>query len=509
MNVYSTPLEQKLLQELSESKHFLQEVANTSPDIIYVLDIHEAKFTYINERVTYLLGHNPSSIYNLGHDFFLDIIHPDDYLKRIEHVRDCKDLKDGEVKEIDVRWKMKDNTWNWFCIKDSVYKRDKNGNVVQTIGVARDINERKKTRQELEEKVRFIQTIAETSPDIMLLYDLTGNKIKYITKDIFSTLGYAHDSMLNMGKREIYEMIHPDDWIKVDEYQQGFMSISDQAVKEVEYRIRKSDGEWVWFHSRGKVFKRDNSGNVIQYISIIRDITQQKKAVEALIEAEKLAAVGSFVRTIVHEVRNPLTNINLAVSGLDHELSTKYNDLPGAKTFLDIIARNSTNINGLVKKLLLSSKAQTDELTKLDLSLLVDEILNDIMDTVSLRGVNVEKWYCSGNLIMANSEKLKIALTNVMVNAIEAMEHSSGILKLTIIQKDNSILLSVTDNGCGMTKEQQQKMFDPFYSNKAAGLGVGLANVKRILQHHHASIEVNSKPGQGTTFNIYFKSVNN
>lgn len=504
MNMHSTLLEQQLSQELSDSRHFLQQLVNTSPDIIYVLDITEVKFTYINERVTQLLGIEPSLLINDGHDFFLDILHPDDYINRIEHIKACKQMKDGEVMEIDVRWKMKDGAWHWFRIRDGAYKRDNKGNVIEIVGIARDIHDKKISRQQLEEKMHFIQAVADTSPDIMILYDLETNKIIYITKDIFELLGYEYEFILQMNKPQIHEVIHPDDREKVHLYQHSFATASDEDIKEVEYRVKKIDGEWVWFHSRGKVFKRDSVGNVTQYISILRDVSEQKKTVEALIDSERLSAIGSFVRTIAHEVRNPLTNINLALAGLEHELTNKAEGAEEVKTFIEIISRNSGNINSLIKKLLLSSKPQNDELVKIDLAVLLDEVASSIVDTIALRGADIEKQYSYGYFIMANPEKLKIAITNIIVNGLEATEANKGFMKLTLQKGNGLILLSVCDNGCGMTKEQQQRIFDPYYSSKPAGLGIGLANTKRILQHHNADVELTSQPEKGTAFHIRF-----
>jgi PAS domain S-box-containing protein len=501
MTVYTTRLEEQLSQELSESQHFLQQLVNNSPDIIYVLDINEVKFTYINDRIVQLLGSYPS----IGHDFFLDILHPDDYINRIEHIKACKEMKDGDVMETDVRWKMKDGSWHWFRIRDGVYKRDKGGNVIEVVGIARDIHEKKISRQELEEKAHFINAVAETSPDIMMLYDLGSNKIIYITKDIFELLGYKYESILKMDKPEIFDIIHPDDRKEVHLYQNSFASASDQDIKEVEYRVKKINGEWVWFHSRGKVFKRDSAGNVIQYISILRDVTQQKKTVEALIDSERLSAIGSFVRTIAHEVRNPLTNINLALAGLEYELSIQNNVEEEVKTFIAIISRNSANINSLIKKLLLSSKQQTDELLKVDLAVLLDEIINSVLDTISLRGAAIQKHYSYGYFIMADAEKLKIALTNIIVNGIEATEINKGFLEIKLQKENGSVLLSIGDNGCGLTQEQRQKIFEPYYSSKPAGLGIGLANAKKILEYHNASIDLSSQKGKGTTFLLHFK----
>ncbi len=105
---------------------------------------------------------------------------------------------------------------------------------------------------------------------------------------------------------------------------------------------------------------------------------------------------------------------------------------------------------------------------------------------------------------MADKEKLKIALLNIIVNASEATPPDEGIIEFSIKKHKTDFLLSITDNGHGLEKEQIDKLFDAFYTNKATGVGIGLNSVKNILHDHDAKIKVSSKPNVGTTFNLYF-----
>ena len=125
-------------------------------------------------------------------------------------------------------------------------------------------------------------------------------------------------------------------------------------------------------------------------------------------------------------------------------------------------------------------------------------------DRLFLKSIKVEKHYDEECLVTADPARLKIAFLNIIHNAIEAMEEGFGVLELSIKGKDEGVVLVIQDNGSGMTEEQLSKMFDIYYTSKPSGLGVGLANVRTILQEHNANVNVTSEPGEGTTFQIFF-----
>jgi signal transduction histidine kinase len=102
-------------------------------------------------------------------------------------------------------------------------------------------------------------------------------------------------------------------------------------------------------------------------------------------------------------------------------------------------------------------------------------------------------------------EKMKIALLNIVINAVEAMQPGNGVLKISTENKNGYIIASISDNGKGIAHDDLEKLFDPFYTDKPAGMGLGLTSTKNILNSHSAEIEVTSAPGEGTTFFISFK----
>ncbi|HTI90581.1 MAG TPA: ATP-binding protein [Puia sp.] len=215
---------------------------------------------------------------------------------------------------------------------------------------------------------------------------------------------------------------------------------------------------------------------------------------------EKFAATGRIARTIAHEVRNPLTNINLAVEQLQSELNGNANS---ADIMLEMIARNSARINLLITDLLNSTKFTELVYRRISVNQLLDETLELAKDRITLKNITVTKNYMNGICdVLVDPERIKIAFLNIIVNAIEAMEPGSGILQLKTFTKDDKCVISITDNGPGIDEESLSKVFEPYFTSKTRGTGLGLTNTQNIILNHNGHIGLESKKGIGTTFSI-------
>ena len=216
---------------------------------------------------------------------------------------------------------------------------------------------------------------------------------------------------------------------------------------------------------------------------------------------EKFAATGRIARTIAHEVRNPLTNINLAAEHLRSEIT------PNAETdlLLEMVSRNSNRINQLISDLLNSTKTAQLDFKSMNLNSLLDDSLELAQDRIELKGIKVIKEYgLDLPRILVDAEKIKIAFLNIIVNAIEAMEPQTGILKIKTLNKNNRCIVSISDNGKGLTKEELSNLFEPYFTTKENGTGLGLTNTQNIILSHKANVSAESLPGMGTTFTISF-----
>lgn len=238
----------------------------------------------------------------------------------------------------------------------------------------------------------------------------------------------------------------------------------------------------------------------------VDELKQLNIELEELRSIEKFAATGRIARTMAHEVRNPLTNISLATEQLKE--ATAQNE--ESTVLLTMISRNANRINDLVSDLLNSTRFQQLDFEKVSINQLIEETLELANDRVELNHIKVEKQYARDlGEISADKEKMKVAILNIIVNAIEAMEKNSGmekegILLLKIFRENDKCLLEIRDNGIGMDDDTLQKIFEPYFTKKNKGNGLGLTAVQNIILNHKGTIKVSSKPSEGTSFIIMF-----
>jgi len=219
-------------------------------------------------------------------------------------------------------------------------------------------------------------------------------------------------------------------------------------------------------------------------------------------QSEKFAATGRIARTIAHEVRNPLTNIDLAVSQIKNDLHHRDES---ADMLFTMVERNSRRINQLISELLSATRFAELNYTSVSINELLDEALALAKDRIDLNHIRVNKDFgvnvCN---ILVDAEKIKIAFLNLIVNAIEAVEPGNGVITIITRMEDNKCVVEINDNGHGMSEEQLNNLFEPYFTTKSNGNGLGLTNTQNIILNHRGSINVNSKPAHGTSFTIKF-----
>lgn len=232
----------------------------------------------------------------------------------------------------------------------------------------------------------------------------------------------------------------------------------------------------------------------------VKELDKSNTELMELRSIEKFAVTGRISRTIAHEVRNPLTNINLATEHLRSETPKgSENEL-----LFDMITRNSNRINDLISDLLNSTKAAHLIFKKQSVSELLDSSLGFAQDRLDLKKIKVIKDYAANVFIMADKEKMNIAFLNIIVNAVEAMSENAGILHLKTEVKNNRCIVTIKDNGKGMDKESLSRLFEPYFTTKEKGNGLGLTNTQNIILSHHASIIAESEESKGSAFIITF-----
>jgi PAS domain S-box-containing protein len=337
-----------------------------------------------------------------------------------------------------------------------------------------------------------------------------------ILKSLDAIIGFRNDCEIfiwNEGAERIFgytkeEVIGKDFEFLIPENlrKKGEKDFLISRVKEVGFisdyktqRIAKSGEVKEVSISRFPIF--DEKHECIGNVGIIRDITNEIKLEKELREKENLALIGAVVSSIAHNLSNPL---NIISGNADYLLIDKKENSEGFEE-LKVILEETTRITKSIRQLLNFSKPVTLMKEPLNINKILDEITENVKYISGIKEIEIKK-KTDKNLPLVNADKdlIKDVLYNLINNSIQAIT-SKGTLSIKTHEKDEHILIEISDTGAGISKENLEKIFKPFFSTKGygKGTGLGLSFAERVIKEHKGKIEVTSKPEKGTTFKIY------
>jgi PAS domain S-box-containing protein len=315
----------------------------------------------------------------------------------------------------------------------------------------------------------------------------------------FRDINLATSQLLEFEKadligRSLYDLIE-DKATKI-KIQEGLLTVGE--VVDLELVLMDKSQEKKYFVLTASTQRETNGDSYVQ--AILHDITNLKKAERATLYAEKLAAAGRLVRTLAHEVRNPLNNVQMATE----QLNTTH--IPeDDRIFLEIIQRNSKRIDNLIAELLDSYRPYEKTFKVTNLRAVLEDTMQMASDRIRLKGIGLSVNYPNEPcVIQADEEKLKIALLNIVVNATEAITNGSGKVDIQLSEKIDNYVVEISDNGCGIPTEILSKLFEPYFTSKRNGMGLGLASTLNIIQAHGGTIDVESEVNVGSKFIVRF-----
>jgi signal transduction histidine kinase len=229
---------------------------------------------------------------------------------------------------------------------------------------------------------------------------------------------------------------------------------------------------------------------------VLRDLTEQHDLQRRLIHQETLASLGQMAAGVAHEIRNPLGGIKMAMAVL-----AKHNGDALSREMTESMRSGVAEIESIVSHLLDYTRETRLDRQSFDVERIVREVVQALGSEARVRGVALS---CSqtfpGSVAgLVDGPRLRQVLTNVVRNAIEAADRRpSGRVEVTCHGREGAIVFEVIDNGIGMTPEERERMFLPFFTTKPTGTGLGLAIVKKIVDLHGGEIRVTSELGRGT-----------
>ena len=227
--------------------------------------------------------------------------------------------------------------------------------------------------------------------------------------------------------------------------------------------------------------------------------TAENEHIQAqLFRTEKLAEIGQLAAGVAHEIRNPLAGIRGAIEVLNE------NTLPAEvrqQLMVEILQRVD-RLNHAVQDLLEYAKPMSPSKTQLSLNDLLESVIQGLMHDPQLHEIEVVKHFRSQVVVNTDPVLVERIIINIFLNAVQAMEHS-GRLDITLDQKDEQALIAFTDSGPGIQAEYLDRIFNPFFTTRAKGSGLGLALCKKYMEELGGSVKVKSDLGKGSTFLVY------
>jgi len=235
-----------------------------------------------------------------------------------------------------------------------------------------------------------------------------------------------------------------------------------------------------------------------RFVLVERDITEFKELEKKFYESQKLAAIGQLSAGIAREVRNPLSSIKMSLQILEKRLQPDGNDL---KRFR-IAQREVEHLEKLVSDVLIYAKPLDPHKEPSDMRAVVEGALAMVEKSLKDKNIEVHKRFPEDlRSIPVDQAMLRQALINLFQNASDAME-PGGQLTISLKDMKHLITIEIEDNGCGIAEDDLPHLFNPFFTRKSYGTGLGLTQVKKIVDQHGGEIEVTSKMGEGTRFII-------
>lgn len=344
--------------------------------------------------------------------------------------------------------------------------------------------------QVIEENRRKYFGIFEKSHDIIILADCDKNIID-VNPSACKKLKATKEQLLNKSLKALF--------YNPREGQEFIDSIcNDTNISQSPYSFVTIEQQKIEVLLNANML--DESKQI--FLCVAEDITDKIKKEQVQRQLEKFAISGRIARLVAHEVRNPLTNILLAVSQFRQDPLPEQEE---AVEYLDIMERNCSRINELISELLNTTRLQELEMQKHDINKLVEQSIAFVEDRLRLNQVNLRLQLVPEPIyIEADEEKVLVAFTNLLVNAIEAMQPEQGELFVWVNPGQEKVQVIFTDNGQGIEPDVLARLFEPFYTSKANGTGLGLASTQNIILSHKGTISVESEPGNGSTFKISF-----
>ncbi len=499
----------QLREDLLEKETILQSLLDAYPDIIVFKD-QELRWKLANRATLRTFGIREDE-WQGRTDLELAERHPEfREVFQYCHLTDRMALKKKGLSRSLEEVPLNGEVRIYDVVKIPVFQNEK---LKGLLVIGHDITPLKRTHLKIKEYANRLRTLLDGLP-LGVIFVSPEGRIFEVNRKFCEIYGYRPEEVI--GKRGRF--LFPDEETWENFMQEMLQAIAEKGSYETEILQRRKDGTLFPLRALGR--RLENRGR----IWIVEDITAQKEAEQrtkqlerSLEQARRLESLAVLTGAVAHDFNNLLT----IILGRAQLLNQKVSQIPGAQRDVEIIIEACERAQHLVQQMLTFSGHQISEETPFDLNQLLKH-REELIQELARPGVEIV-FDLAPELppILGDPAKIEQALINLVENAVEAVGKgglvriSTALVEVSRLDLTRAIVgydlpegryvaLIVEDNGAGIPEEKIHKIFDPFFSTKEFGRGLGLASVLGIVRAHHGALLVESKPGQGTRFTLLF-----
>jgi PAS domain S-box-containing protein len=519
--------EELLKQQLQERNQLVESLIENSADMIEVIDT-EMRYTVWNKANEQQFGMSKEEV--MGRNI-LDVFPSIRNDKRMELIEDGLKGKATYRKELPCLSGRKTADFSYIPLHNA------DGTIIGLLIMAHDITERLKAakklkkaneelyyrNQALQEAYAFNRHITDLAPNGIYVYDkVKGNNV-FINKHALELYGYTERELEEMGQDFVNRVIHPDDLPALSEKLKKHETATDDAMMELEYRIRNKEGQYRHMFTREAIFKRNQNGVPEQFIGVTVDVTDIKMAEKELREKnlalqQSNEELASFNYIASHDLQEPLRKIQTFGNYLEE---TEKGLSDQGKSSLRRMQMAAARMRNLINDLLAFSRVSMvkEELAQVNLNDILKQAKSSLRTSLNEKGARIET--CDLPMVQGVSFQLQQLFENMIGNSVKYCEPGVAPV-VTIASKEVSTeqaealgllpgwtyqCISLQDNGIGFDQQYADKIFELFQrlhtKSEYPGTGLGLAICKKIVQNHGGHIQATSKPGEGAVFEIF------
>jgi two-component system sensor kinase FixL len=335
------------------------------------------------------------------------------------------------------------------------------------------------------------RAVFESAVDGIIVIDDQG-RIEAFNGAAERVFGYRADEVVGQN----VSVLMPEPYARDhDKYVARYLETRERRIIGIGREVtgRRKDGSTFPHHlSVGEA----TIGGETKFIGIVRDLSERVALEAKLREESSLARVGELAAVLAHEIKNPLA----AVSGAIQMISVRFAPGSEERGIVQEVLRRLDALNDLLGDLLLFARPPRPNVRRVDLPMLVENLTGFLRTDPGWERLQVE---VDGQVgpVAADPELLRIALENLLLNAAHAMA-GKGVMRIRFHESDGMALVDVVDSGPGIPAEIRDRVFNPFFTTKARGTGLGLATVRRIAESHHGHIDILHSSASGTTMRL-------